>query len=185
MKYYEIINEARTGDFPYTDEPDKTSVSLQSYQSQIYTKLGKKLQRIEELEKELDELKEQVKQSTRDDVAALFDAEDAVKTRVVETVSFIFTLSKDPKATVSPKYKEILETLAEQLTPELIAVLEGLKKSMVTVRQKEPSLRYKQKQSKLDEGKISQYVSKLKNWVMSWGAKYDAKLDQLKSMVSR
>ena len=184
MKCYEIINEARLSDFSYTDEPGQASVSLKSYQSQIYTKLGQKLKRIEELEQELDELKEQVKQSTREDVAALFDVEDAVKTRVVETVSFIFTLSKDPKATVSPKYKEILETLAEQLTPELIQVLEGLKKTMVTVRQKEPSLRYKSKQTKLDEGMFTNYLRKLKHWVNSWGKKYDAKLNQLKSLAS-
>jgi hypothetical protein len=184
MKYTEIINEARLGDFPYMDEPDKTTVSLKSHQSQIYTNLAKKVKRINELKTELKALEDEVKQSSRENVSDLFDIEDAVKTRVIDTVSFIITLSKDPKATVSPKYKDILEVLEKQLTPELISVLEGLKKTMVTVTQKAPSLKIEPKDKpQLDEGKLSQYITKLKNWVMSWGAKYDAKLDQLKSMA--
>jgi hypothetical protein len=185
MKCYEIIKEARLSDFPYTDEPDKTTVQLRSHQSQIYTNLAKKVQRINELKTELKALEDEVKQSTRENVADLFDVEDAVKTRVIDTVSFIVTLSKDPKVTTSPKYKDILEVLEKQLTPELITVLENLKKTMVTITQKAPSLRIDPKdKQKLDEGVISSYINKLKSWVMNWGKKYDAKLNQLKSLAS-
>lgn len=184
MKYNEIIQEARLSDFPYTDEPDKTTVQLRSHQSQIYTNLAKKVKRINELKVELKQLEDEVKQSTRENVADLFAVEDAVKTRVIDTISFIVTLSKDPKVTIAPKYKDILEVLEKQLTPELISVLEGLKKTMVTVTQKAPSLKIEPKdKSQLGEGKISNYINKLKSWVGSWGAKYDAKLDQLKSMA--
>ena len=185
MKYTEITNEARLTDFPYTDEPDKTTVHLKSHQSQIYTNLAKKVKRINELKVELKQLEDEVKQSTREDVASLFDeVEDVVKTRVIDTVSFIITLSKDPKATQAPKYKDILETLEKQLTPELIAVLENLKRTMVTVTQKSPSLRIDPKEKeKVNESLFTSYFTKLKKYIYAWGKDYDQRLDQLKSMA--
>lgn len=179
--FRKLINlmEARNPELSYTDEPTKSTVSLQSYKSQTYTKLSQKVNRITELEAEIKQLKEEVKQSTREDVADLFDAEDAVRTRVVDTVSFIMTLSKDPAATVTPKYKDILEELTNHLTPELIQVLEGLKKEMVTVTQKAPSLKIQAKP--VDEGMFSSLFSRIKSWVNRWGQSYDQKLDALKA----
>jgi uncharacterized protein (UPF0335 family) len=168
----------------YSDEDtSKVVAKLYSYNSQIYTKLAQKVQRIEQLEAEMKQLKEEVKASTRGDVADLFDAEDAVKTRVVETVSFIIQLSKDPKETVSPKYKDILEALSTHMTPELITMMESLKKQMVTVTQKSPSLKITPKEepvTPLSEGRLGDWLSRFKSFVANWGASYDAKLARLK-----
>jgi len=176
-----LINlfEARSPELEYS-EPSETEViaHLKSYNSQVYTKLAQKVERISVLEEEIKQLKEQVKQETRDNITDLFDAEDAARTRVVDTISFIMTLSKDPKATQAPKYKEILEALTEHLTPELIVVLEGLKQSMVTVTQKAPALRIRQKD--LDEGIAATIGEKAKNLINRWGMNYDKKLTQLK-----
>lgn len=177
------IIEARQLDNPniaYHDVDDgKVVAMLRSYNSQTYTKLANKVQRISELKSEIAALEDEVKQSTREDVSDLFDAEDAALTRVVDTISFIMTLSKDPKATVTPKYKDILEALTEHLTPELIQVLEGLKKTMVTVTQKSPSLKIQAK-DEISEGVFSSIGAKIKNFISKWGAQYDNKLNQLK-----
>ena len=176
-----LINlfEARQPELTYS-EPSETEViaHLKSYNSQVYTKLAQKVERISALEEEIKQLKEEVKQETRDNITDLFDANDAAKTRIVDTLSFIMTLSKDPVATRSPKYKEILEALTNHLTPELIVVLEGLKQSMVTVTQKAPALRIRQKD--LDEGIVATIGAKAKNLINRWGTNYDAKLTQLK-----
>ena len=168
-------------DIEYEDDPKGTKViaRLRSYKSQTYTKLAQKLLRMEELKKETDQLKEEIKQHTREDVADLFDAADAARTRVIETVSFIFNLTKDPKVTESPKYKSILEELEKHLTPELIKVLEGIKnqEEMVTRTQKAPSLTAKP----VSEGAVGSIFARLKQAVYSWAKSYDQKLDALKA----
>ncbi|CAB4133543.1 hypothetical protein UFOVP257_265 [uncultured Caudovirales phage] len=181
QKFRNLINlfEARQPELSYNEPSEgEVIVHLKSYNSQVYTKLAQKVERISVLEEEIKQLKEEVKQETRDNITDLFDADDAARTRVVDTLSFIMTLSKDPKATESPKYKDILEALTNHLTPELIIVLEGLKKSMVTVTQKAPALRIKQKE--LDEGIVATVGAKLKNIISRWGINYDAQLTQLK-----
>lgn len=170
------ILEARIPDVKYMDvDTDKVVAQLQSYNSQVYTKLANKLLRLEELENEIKTIKEELKSETKENIHDLFDAEDAARTRVIETISFIFTLSKDPKATESPKYKEILSELEKHLTPELILVLESLKKQLVTVTQKSPSLRVRS----LKED-IESIFARFKDTIMSWATQYDKKLDALK-----
>lgn len=175
-------------DISYDVSPDKVVAQLKSYNSQSYTKLAQKIQRIEELEAETKRLKEEVKQEGRDAVNDLFSADDAVRTRVVETVSFVFTLTKDPKATVTYQYAKIVEALEKKLTPELITVLEGLKKQYQSTTQKAPALSLAAKESvDLSEGvwdNLKAMFAKFKNWVMNWGVKYDQKLDALKAQAA-
>lgn len=171
------------------DQVSKIVAHLKSYDSARYTRLGRNLLKIESLSAELEELRKEVKQETRELVADLFLAEDAVATRVVETVSFTFHMTKDPKATETYKYAKILEELEKHMTPQLISVLEGLKAKHKTITQKPPALRATDnapKEESIVEGigeQIKGFFSKLKDWVMSWGEKYDAQLDRLKAQA--
>jgi hypothetical protein len=172
-------------DVAYNVGADKVIATLQSYNSQVYTKLAQKLQRIDELEAEVKKLKEETKTAVRADVAELFAVEDFTRTRVIETKQFIFTLSKDPKATEAPKYKDILEELSKSLTPELISVLEGLKKTMITTTQKAASLKLATKES-MNEGiwdtakdVLAGFFAKVK----AWGVQFDSKLAALKAQA--
>lgn len=176
IRHYINLLEARDPNVQYQDSEQEVIAVLKSYDSQSFTKLAQKVERIEQLENEIKLLKEEVKQGSRENIADLFDADDAVKTRVVQTMSFILTLSKDPKATVTPKYKDILEALSTQLTPELIIVLENLKKQLVTVTQKAPSLRISQN---VDEGSFGDLFASFKQKVFGWATSYDQKLSIL------
>lgn len=176
----------------YTDTESasatKVVAQLNSYKSGVYTKLAMKLTRLEEIKQEAKELTAEIKQHSRENVADLFDAEDAASTRVVDTLQFIFTMTKDPKATESPQYKKILETLEKQFTPELTEVYTRLKSEMVTVTQKAPALKVAKKEESIQEmlnlrEGIASMFTKIKNAVMRWGQKYDAKLDALKAQV--
>jgi outer membrane murein-binding lipoprotein Lpp len=177
MKIKEI-SEARLPDYDYQQGDGEVKVSLASHKSQVYTKMAQKANRIKELKAEIDQLESEFKQESRENVNDLFDATDAVNTRVVETLQFVFTLSKDPKATEAPQYKKIMEELAQHLLPEQIAVLENLKKQYVTVTQKAPALRI----TPLGESALGGFFAKFKNLVLNWCAKYDQKLAQLKAM---
>ena len=172
LHYIKLI-EARLEhpDVSYTDDNSKVTAKLSSYKSAEFTRLAKNMVRIDELTTELKQLQSDVKQQRREDVAELFDVEDAVFTRVVETKSAYFKLTKDPKPTESPQYKTIIEEFEKHLTPELIQVLEVLKKKHVTITQKEPALTYEPIAEADDSG--------LLNKIRKWLPKFDAKLGQI------
>lgn len=178
------IVEARLDDptVSYSQDDTKVTATITSHLSGKYTKLANNLQRIDQLTEELKSLQAEVKDQQREQVAELFDAEDAVFTRVVETKSVIFTLSKDPKATEAPQYKKILEEFETMLTPELVKVLHALKKQHVTITQKAPSLKYTMKSEAIgeDTGGVAELVAKVNRWL----PKFDQKLDRLDSMIS-
>jgi alanyl-tRNA synthetase len=188
MKINELLENGRmqSPHISYEDTATKVIATLKSYNSAVYTKLAQNLERTEALEEEIKQLKEEVKQMRRDDVAALFAAEDAAKTRVIDTISFIFTMSKDPKAAETVKWSNVVEELEKHLTPELIAVLESIKKQFTTVQEpKPPKLSVKRKES-IGESVSSAmrgYFDKFLKFIQSWGAGYDRKLDALKARV--
>ena len=180
-QYIDIIREAI--DFEY--DTDKVIADLTSHDSMVYTKLAQKVKRIEELESEVKALKLEVKSDTRVHVADLFKAEDVVRTRVVNTMSFILTLSKDPKPTETVQYAKIVAELEKQLTPELIAVLESLKHQFKTITQKEPSLKITSRDQVKEDSSdaIKTYGEKLLSFVNGWASGYDDKLDALKARL--
>lgn len=177
------LNEVRNPNYSYEDLVGKTIVSLESHDSAIYTSIAKKVERISILETEIKALKEEVKEQARENIAGIFNSSDAINTRVIETVSFILTLSKDPSPTYSPKYKEILDTLSQQLTPELIIVLEKLKSEMITVTQKTPSLKIVAKED-ADENLVTKISNLFWSAINRWTQTYDRKLDYLKKLAT-
>ncbi len=165
---------------------------LSNYLSGRYTKLGRNLLRIEKLEKEVKELKESVKEDTRELVADLFGADALLATRVVETVGFTFEMSKNPKVTESYKYAEILKALEKDFTPSLIARYEELKEQFKTETQKSPSLKAKDKNPRDDDDYIvregmfdsaKKIGSKFLSFLGKWAEVYDHKFDKLKAML--
>ena len=183
-----LINlfESRDPSLDYEDTSDNSKViaKLKSHKSREYTQLAQKLERIDELETEVKYLKQAVKEEAREHIHDLFDAEDAARTRVVETISFIFVLTKDPKPTESYKYAEIIKSLESQLTPELIKVLESLKKQFKTVTQKSPALSVNPVIKEGVHG-LEQFNRRYKNTIYHWAHDYDKKLNRLKLLASR
>lgn len=163
----------------------KVVANLKSYDSARYTKLGRNLLQIEQLEKDIKALKAETKEEARQLVAGLFAAEDIVKTRVVETVSFTFELTKNPAPTETFKYAKILEELQDHLTPELITVLEALKSKHRSEVTKSPALKARDKAVTEGVGdSLKGFFNKLLNWVKGWAVRYDSQLDALKAQVA-
>lgn len=175
-------------------EITKVIATLTSDTSGKYTKLGRNLNRMIKLREAADRLEEQAKQQSREMVAELFHASDACRTREVDTVSFLFKITKDPEATTTVKYAKVLEELEKHLTPELITVLEALKTQFSSVTQKQPSLlkhvdkakKTTEESIELSEGFWDTIKSKIKAFatkVMNWGKSYDSRLARLKAEV--
>lgn len=173
----------------------KVTAVLRSKDSAAYTNLAKKLEQLSSLESEIKKLREQVTADTKQLVADLFDAEDAAKTRVVETVSVVFVLSKDPKPTENIKYAKLIEELEQKMTPALIKVLKALKKKYTTVVRKSPSLSYHgvMPESVVREGigsainlglqRILRELRTFRDEVVAWGSRYDAALNRIKRQI--
>jgi hypothetical protein len=169
----------------------KIVATLKSYDSTRYTKLGRNLLRIEALTEEIKTLQAETKQEARELVADLFNAEDAACTRVVDTVGFMFHMSKDPEVSGSVSYAKVLNELQAHLTPELITVLETLKAkhtSAPTTRAAALKATDKAAPAKesISEGlgdKLTGFFKKLYQSIKAWGVSYDSKLDSLKAQV--
>lgn len=178
-------------DVTYDVNDSKVVATLRSYKSQSYTKLAQKIEEVEALEARATELKEEIKQEGRNAIAELFSADDAIRTRVIETVSFIMKLTKDPAAATTVKYEKVITELTVQLTPELTTVLKALIEKYSTVQKAKPAaLSYEMKPKSesvdLSEGmldKIKALATKFMKAVTTWGSKYDAKLRNLEAMV--
>lgn len=174
----------------------KIIATLKSYDSQRYTKLGRNLLRIQQLEDEIKGLKAEIKGMDKELVADLFDASDAVYTREVDTVGFLFKLTKDPAPSVTYKREAVLEALQEHFTPELQRMYEELMEKFKTTTQKSPGLSATDKAPALaqaaesveiNEGIIDTlkaYISKFKALVHKWAASYDKRFAALKAQVS-
>lgn len=178
------------------DKITKVTVYLKSYLSGRFTKLGRNLIRIQKLTEELKTLEQETKEEARDLLGGLFNAEDEAYTRVIDTVGFLFHMSKTPTPTGSVSYSKVLKELEGHLTPELIQILEGLKAKHTSAPvQKAASLKAVDKnapvaaEESIQEG-VGDMVSKLKGFfgkvfqeVKAWGVSYDSKLDALKAEV--
>lgn len=160
----------------------KITAYLTSHYSGRYTKLGRNLKRIEFLESRIKKLKEETKAETKELLADVFHAEDAVATRVVETVGFVFELSKQPKDRETVKYKEVLDKLQEHMTPELIDIMQALIKEHTSSTKMSPTLKAYDKRQEYAESAEAPGMD-IAQEINQWGANYDHKLDQLKAMI--
>ena len=164
---------------------------LKSYDSARYTRLGNNLVRINELTEEIKTLQAETKQEVRDLIGGVFHSWDAVSTRIVDTVSFVFHLSKDPKPTSSISYAKVLTELEQHMTPELLKICEEIKAKHTSAPvQKAASLTVTDKRVpvKTEESiggnlaeKLKIFFNKFYQEVKAWGVSYDSRLDELKA----
>lgn len=178
IKKFLLLAENRirpTGVKQYTVDDSKITATIDAKLGKKYEKLVDDLKMVDDLKEQIKSLQTFTKSTIRSDIAFLFEAEDAVFTRVIETKNVILEISKDPKETESPQYKKILEALEKHLTPDLVEVLESLKKEHVTKTQKDPAIRYKFKEDATEDLDLDSF--------QKWLTTYDKKLDLVKSYL--
>lgn len=119
----------------------------------------------------------------------LFDAQDEVMTRVVNTVSLGITISKKPevKDTIKTDWEQVAKGIMA-LTPELDDKIKELIEQFTTVKAgvpKDMSLRIDIKEGIISDafGKLLGKLKSFLNSIKSWGSSYDSKLEKLKSQL--
>ena len=175
----------------------KVIAYLTRQHSKQFIELAKNLIAIEQREAELKELKEGVKEDDRERLASLFEAGDNVHTRVIETATFIFNLSKDPVGSKTVKYTEVIKDLREKLTPELILILDNLIKVHETTQiPRPPKLTITSKvpigklpepdynvSDEINESRYSDPYASLLQKTKNWAIAYDKLLTALKQDI--
>lgn len=203
------LAEARDKQLKYSEKGpketvDRVIVSLEKQRSAAMTRLAQRYHRLNLALKRMSEERDKVNAEMKEHVQALFDAEDVVYTRVVETNSFVLTLAKQGTATTKTTYdfEKIAEELAKLIPDELQSkvdeITEAYKKVTVT-QPKSPALtvqtadevekKGRTVRANLKEGiadvfkKAATTVKALLKKVAAWGVSYDKKLAVLKKQA--
>jgi septal ring factor EnvC (AmiA/AmiB activator) len=200
IRELDVLLESRKPDLTYKEKIvknkiDRVTVELHGNDSAAMTRLASRYERLEQAIKKMSEKRAELNEQIKEQVTDLFDAEDVVLTRVVETASFTLTLSKLIKSSEQDKkvvvnYEKIAQELVKLIPDELQAKVDEIFKMYTEITNapdKSPALRIKSKvDENLNEGildTIKGIAVKIAKWVkdiVSWAASYDQKLDVLK-----
>lgn len=188
----QFLAEDRQKDWKYTEKRVKNALSkvtleLEGNDSGAMSRLMTRYKRLDRQWKLMEERRNEVNKQVKEVADRIFDAEDALATRVIETVSYTVMLTKStPASEKEPTKKTDYESAFSELSrlvPELEAkAKEILEKysELVPAKDTPSALKYT---PKLEEGAmdvVKGWVSKAKSFVkgmLTWGREYDAKLD--------
>lgn len=173
---------------------DRVTAKLSGSKSGVFTRLGARYKEIDDEVKRLTDERETLNEQVKGQISALFDAEDEVLTRVIESVSLVATLSKKTPATVKPVetfdtegfINEIYESL-----PELKEQLDIIRAKYVTlshvdVPEKDHRLTVKLNDSvNLNESdsRLGEYAELVKRMVSRNLKGYDQRIAAIKAQV--
>lgn len=179
-----LFKEARDQNLDYTEkkvkgEIDRVTVELKGNKSGNFTKLIKEYSllkgKIEDLETKQKELNIKIKAETEE----LFDSEDVVYTRCIDTVSATLSLSKKTVVTsTKTDYQKVIDAITD-LVPSLAEQIQELidANTKISTTEKSPALRVDLKEGVWD------WLTGVWSKIKSWAKGYDKKLDNIKDMI--
>lgn len=193
LKHLESLIEARLPELTYTeksvkDKLDKVIVELSGAQSGKFTKLAGKYAIIKKQVEDLAEVQNGLNAEIKAASIDLFNAEDEVLTRVVETLSMTINISKLQKSSISKTdYTKVIEGIIS-LVPELEEKINKLIEVFTEIKESEksPALRVSLKEGILDWlKKASAKFKKIFTSFSTWGTAYDKKLLKIKDETDK
>lgn len=192
----QLLSEARIPGANYTQKIakgaiDKVTLHAEGTTSAALTRMLAKYHKISGLLDRLSAVQKTLHADVRAKVVSLFEAEDEVYTRVVETAKFAATVAKNiekPSTKTEVDWEAVARALSEliedDLQPQVHEIVTKYTK-ITQVAKKEPGLRV----TKIDEGlkevftEIREMLAGFVAGVKRWGREYDRKLTKIKEMV--
>ena len=175
-----------------------TIVKLEKGQASGMTQLVRSYHRIEEAIEKLQNIREKQNARIKDTFDELFDVEDALLTRIVETAGVTVQLSARAapkhKVTTSINFEKIIEDMRALLDDDLSAKLDEIIKLNTEITEgfttpKSPALTVKR--TELKEGLMDDVIETVKKHIATfirsfnrWSAKFDKKLDKIKEQLT-
>ena len=194
-----MLVEARVPGVSYTVKETKKGIErvtakLEGSSSATLSRMAKRYVRLESSLEAMQKARDAMNERLKDEVSNLFEPEEAVLTRVVETVSFSLTMAKEIEKEVPESVKRDYEKIAAELTKlipeELQSKIEEITAlySTITPASTKPGIK-KLSVSALDEGllttvkKVVAAVTKALRQFRTWATSYDNKIDDLKNRL--
>lgn len=175
---------------------DRVIAVLTGNKSGAWTRIAQRYERLDRLQKLLKKERDKLNLDVKDKIDVLFDAEDALLTRVIETAQLTISLSKATTANDVyfdiEGYVEELETLVPHLEDQLkvlrekYTTVEEIVKSpalRVRLHPKKPEVRESDEDSIFD--KFNTFIKKSAKLVYLRLADYDKALDTLKAKMQK
>ncbi|RLC08335.1 MAG: hypothetical protein DRI24_23490 [Deltaproteobacteria bacterium] len=206
MKIFELDVPARKPDDPdvagYDEirkkkkdpnsEIDAVVAHLKGKRSEFFTKLARRFGRATRIKKMLAAEEKSLKKETLAAVDELFDATDEVYTRIIETVSLVFKISKASEKTVQQLDQAGYLAELEQLTGLAVNELEELKSKYITKKITKVLPRVLAPKEKtpesINEGaydKIKQMASLVADKIYAFLGDWDQQFNSLKSDIEK
>ena len=195
FKEHLILTEARQPGVKYSEKQvknvlDKVTATLKGTDAANMTKLAKRYARLEASMKAMKEKHDELNKRLKGDFENLFDAEDVVLTRVVETAQFTLMMTKEIQKTEPSKevdYNSIIAALSALIPNELQDRVEMItEKYTKLIPPKPPVKKLTVSKEVVSEGIIDSIVKRAKAFLKSmllWGHRYDKKLGSLKQQA--
>ena len=189
---YKYVSTGKTKGKTAAGEFSKVTATVSGKSSAALTRLAKKFNEINQLNKRIKILRDDANQEAKDQIAEVFDAEDAAYTRYIDTVSLGISMSKDIEQTdvdvIDVDQASFINELFDVVDAELLPVISDLLKKHTKITRKIKVAQQGRLTVKLPEGVLNESVwsviSKLskKIYKMTLGRlrRYDAKLDDIK-----
>ncbi len=198
-----LLLEARDPSLTYTPKKVGKTIkgvilSLEKQQASAFTKLTRAYVKLESAIEILEERRNSLNKQMKEDFEGLFDPEDALLTRIVETAGVTVQLSarSEAKEKVTDKtdYKAIVNALLELVDGDLLAKAEEIVNQYQVIERtivepKSPALTVKRdaklNESLLDSLKttISKQVVKIKREFERWSKVFDKKLSKIQGQI--
>lgn len=196
LKEFLVLNEARQSGVKYTEKQvknvvDRVTATLSGSQAGSMTKIAKRYARLEVSLKALKEKHTELNNQIKGQFVELFDAEDVVLTRVVETSQFTLTMAKEiqkTEGTTEVDYESIVKALSALIDDDLQPAVEKIVAKFTKAIPPKAPIKKLSVSKEIGGGVVESlnegFLDTLKSWfksVMSWAVRYDKKLNALKA----
>jgi uncharacterized protein YdcH (DUF465 family) len=179
---------ARRKDLEYKEKKvknilDKVIVDIKGKESAKFTRLAKAYKEVKDEMDALETIRESLNDEIKEEALELFNAEDEVLTRVIETVSLTVQLSKRGFTTKTDVNYEKIITDISALVPALKDKITEIVAACtnVTKTPRSPALTVKVNEGVI--GSITSFAKKFMMNVLKWCKGYDAKLDKVRKSI--
>jgi hypothetical protein len=190
FKEHLFLTEARQPGVTYTEKQakgalDRVTAKLAGSSAANMTKLAKRYARLEASMAAMKEKHSELNARLKEDVADLFNAEDVVLTRVVETAQFTLTMAKEIQKTEGSKekdYDSIIAALSALISGELQPRVEHIIEKYTKTIPPKPPIKKLSVSKEITEGMldtIKRTAASFLKAIKSWATRYDQKLTKL------
>jgi len=164
---------------------DRVIALLSGNKSGAFTRIAQRYKRIDRLQKLMKEERDALNKEIKAKIRPLFDVQDEIYTRIIETASLTITLSRAQSGTNEYLDIESYVEELEKLMPGMEKQIEALRKQFTIVEEfeKDESVRVRVKEDEGDD-QLTQYASRAAAMISARTEALGAQLNSIKQHMA-